>query len=69
MSNLPPKMPFGVDPDEFPDPNINKTRSKAPKWEDLTEEEKAQYGSPMKYARKQMEYLVNSNREDDKENE
>jgi len=32
----------------------------APEWEDLSDEQKAQYGSPMKYARKLLERSVNS---------
>ena len=57
--------PEEADEDTTPaTPPWNKTQAKMPEWEDLTPEQKAVYGSPMKYARKRMTYLQNAVDED-----
>ena len=41
----------------------------SPEWEDLTPEEQALYGSPMKYARRRLDSSINAKQIDPNEDE
>ena len=63
MSELPGKKFGDLDLTNEKGTAWNKTRATMPEWEDLSEEQKAQYGSPMKYARKRLEGQISSARD------